>query len=391
MTAAPDFPQARTCPYHPAPGYAAFRDGQPLHRATLHDGRQTWVVSGHAEARHLLADPRVSADRERDGFPFTSDRFVDINYQAPSFITQDDPQHSRIRRMLIPEFTARRLKDLEPGIQETVDAAIDNLLAAGPPADLVTHFSLPIPSMVICRLLGVPYEDHGFFEQQSREIMRGGADENTQALMAVAGYLTAMAEDPPPGLIARLKAGHVDTGELTTQELAFNAMLLLVAGHETTASLLSLAVITLLEHPGELALMREHPRMVPGAVDELLRYLSILDDGPARIATQDIEIGGVTIKAGDGVIVVNSVVNRDPAVFADPDRFDVTRSARHHLAFGYGVHQCLGQNLARMEIGLALSALFDQVPTLRPAVPVEELNLRDATMIQGVGSLPVTW
>lgn len=391
MTEALEYPQTRTCPYHPSPAYEPLRQGPPLQRITLWDGRECWTVTGHAEARQLLADPRISADRRHEGFPFTSERFTALVNETPTFLALDDPEHNRIRRMMISEFTVRRFKELKPKIQQVIDGAIDDLLAAGSPTDLVPHFSLPIPSMVICHMLGVPYEDHDFFQEQSRRLIQGTAKDIPQARQALTDYLRELAQDPPPGLIARLKADQVETGKLSVRELVVNSMVLLIAGHETTASMLTLGVITLLEHPDQLAAFRSDPGAASSTVEELLRYLSIVDAGPSRIATEDIEIGGVTVKAGDGVVISSSLANRDPSVFADPDTFDIHRSARHHVAFGYGVHQCLGQNLARMELELALPALFERVPTIRLDVPVSELTLRPGTTIQGVNALPVAW
>jgi cytochrome P450 len=391
MTQAPEYPQARTCPYHPSPAYDQLREGPPLKRVTLYNGSESWVVTGHAEARQLLADKRLSSDRRHDGFPMISERFEALNDQRPTFLTQDDPEHNRIRRMLISEFTVRRFKELKPKIQEVIDQAIDDLLAAGPPADLVTHFSLPIPSMVICHMLGVPYADHDFFQERSRQLLQGEVADVAPARDELMDYLVKLVQDPPPGLIARLKDEQVATGAMNEYDLASNSLILLVAGHETTASMLSLAVITLLDHPDQLAALKASPDAVPGAVEELLRYLSIVDAGPFRVALADIEIGGDTIRAGDGVIIASALANRDPSVFADPDTFDIARSARHHVAFGYGVHQCLGQNLARMELELALPTLFDRIQDLRLAVAVEDLELRPAATIQGVNTLPVTW
>ncbi|WP_207926220.1 cytochrome P450 [Actinocrispum wychmicini] len=367
------------------------REGPPLQRVTLWNGLECWTVTGHAEARQLLADPRVSADRRRDGFPTVSERFAGLTEAKPTFLAMDDPEHNRIRRMMISEFTVRRFKELKPKIVAVVDDAIDGLLAAGSPTDLVEHFSLPVPSMVICHMLGVPYADHEFFQKHSRLLVQGTSDDVRVARVALVGYLAELAMDPPPGLIARLKADQVATGQLSKEDLAINAMVLLLAGHETTASMLSLGVITLLDHPDQLALLKSDPAAAATSVEELLRYLSIVDAGPSRIATEDIEIGGVTVKAGDGLVITSSLANRDPSVFADPDSFDITRPARHHVAFGYGVHQCLGQNLARMELELALPALFRRIPTLRLDVAVADLTLRPAATIQGVNSLPVAW
>jgi len=205
------------------------------------------------------------------------------------------------------------------------------------------------------------------------------------------GLVTRLQAQPGPGLLSSLIADQLANGEIDREELVSTTLLLLVAGHETTASMTSLSVITLLEHPDQHAALRADPSLVPGAVEELLRYLAIADIAGGRIATADIEIDGQVIRAGEGVIVTNSIANRDGSVFADPDAFDVHRSARHHIAFGYGVHQCLGQNLARLELEVILTALFDRIPTLRIAVPIEQLTLRPGTTIQGVNELPVTW
>jgi pentalenic acid synthase len=214
----------------------------------------------------------------------------------------------------------------------------------------------------------------------------------TEEAMAATGalhkYLGELIADPPPGLLARLREEQVAAGAMTEGELVENAFILLVAGHETTASTIALGVVALLDHPGQLATLREAPAT---AVEEILRYSSVVDTSPARIAVEDLEIGDTVIKAGEGVLISSSIANRDPSAFTEPDRFDLTRQARQHIAFGYGVHQCLGQNLARMELELALSALFQRIPTLRLATPVDDLPLHPATSIQGVNALPVNW
>jgi vitamin D 1,25-hydroxylase len=394
---APAFPDDRTCPYELPTTYRALRDEHgALQRVTLYDGRQAWVVTRHETARKLLADPRLSADRTRDDFPATSPRFQGIQNNRKSFISMDPPEHGPKRRMLISEFTVKRIKGMRPDIERIVHGLIDDLLAGGPPADLVSKFALPVPSMVICQLLGVPYADHDSFQDASRRLLQ-----STDAAGALAaredlanyleGLVTRLQAEPGPGLLSSLIADQLANGEIDRNELVATAMLLLVAGHETTASMTSLSVITLLAHPDQHAALRADPSLVPGAVEELLRYLAIADIAGGRLATADIEIDGQLIRAGEGVIVTNSIANRDGSVFADPDAFDVHRSARHHIAFGYGVHQCLGQNLARLELEVILTALFQRVPTLRIAVPIEQLTLRPGTTIQGVNELPVTW
>jgi pentalenic acid synthase len=394
---APAFPSDRTCPYQLPEQYSRLRDAEgSLRKVTLYDGRPAWVVTKHETARALLADPRLSSDRTHADFPATSPRLRSFQDRRPAFISLDPPEHGAKRRMLISEFTVKRVKGMRPDIEQIVHGFIDDLLAAGPPADLVSRFALPVPSMVICQLLGVPYEDHEFFQDASRRLVQStNAADASAARDDLAGYLdglitTAQAE-PGPGLLASLVADQLAHGEIDHEELVSTALLLLVAGHETTASMTSLSVITLLEHPDQHAALRADPGLIPGAVEELLRYLAIADIAGGRFAKADIEIDGQLIKAGDGVIVTNSIANRDGSVFDEPDTFDVHRSARHHIAFGYGVHQCLGQNLARLELQVILAALLDRIPTLRLAVPVQRLTPRPGTTIQGVNELPVTW
>ncbi|POM27494.1 Cytochrome P450-SU1 [Actinomadura rubteroloni] len=386
----PPYPQARTCPYDPPPGYRALPRDEPIVRVTLFDGRSAWLVPHYDDARTLLADPRLSSDRRHDGFPLLSRRFEALRRRPPSLIALDPPDHGARRRPLIADFTVRRVTGMRAEIEEIVAEFLDRMLAAGPPADLVEDFALPVPSMVICRLLGVPYADHAFFQDASHRMLRAGDDPDValRARDELAAYLRALIEDPArrAGLLGRLAGDAADTDGLVS-----SAVLLLVAGHETTASMIALSVVALLDHPDQMAALRADPDLMPTAVEELLRFLSIADIAGIRVAREDIEIGGRTIRAGDGVVISNALVNRDGDVFDDPDVLDVHRSARHHLAFGYGVHQCLGQNLARMELQIALSALIRRVPTLRLAVPPDELAQRGPTTIQGVNALPITW
>ncbi|MFJ8314019.1 MULTISPECIES: cytochrome P450 [unclassified Streptomyces] len=394
---APAFPADRTCPYQLPEMYSRLRDEpDSLHPVTLYDGRRAWIVSGHEVARSLLADPRISSDRTRAEFPATSPLFEAIREQPQAFIGMDPPEHDSQRRMLISEFTVKRIKGMRTDIERIVNGFIDDMLAAGPPVDLVSRLSLPVPSLVICRLLGVPYGDHDFFQDASKRLVQAtDADGAAAARDELRNYLdsliTQMQTQPGPGLLSTLVTEQLAGGGIDREELISTALLLLVAGHETTASMTSLSVITLLEHPEQHAALRADPSLVPGAVEELLRYLAIADFAGGRFATADIEIDGQVIRAGDGVIVTNSIANRDGSVFEDPDTFDVHRSARHHISFGYGVHQCLGQNLARLELEVLITTLFERIPTLRLAVPVEQLTLRPGTTIQGVNELPVTW
>ncbi|MFC8513618.1 cytochrome P450 [Streptomyces sp. NPDC057257] len=391
------FPQDRTCPYHPPTAYDPLRAARPLARITLYDGRPAWLVTGHALARELLADQRLSTDRTHPDFPSPTERFSAVKNRRVAMLGVDDPKHRTQRRMMVPSFTLRRAQELRPRIQRIVDERIDAMVAQGPPAELVNAFALPVPSMVICALLGVPYADHDFFEAQSRRLLRGPAVEDVQdARNQLDAYFEELIDrkqkqpEPGEGVLDELVHQQLREGVIDRQEVVSFATILLVAGHETTANMISLGTFTLLQHPEKLAELRADPELLPAAVEELMRMLSIAD-GLLRRATEDIEAGGTTIRAGDGVVFSTSVINRDQDVYAEPDAIDWHRPARHHVAFGFGIHQCLGQNLARAEMEIALRTLFQRLPELRLAAPADEIPFKPGDTIQGMLELPVTW
>ncbi|MFF5973841.1 cytochrome P450 [Streptomyces sp. NPDC012769] len=396
MTEAVAFPQNRSCPYHPPTAYDPLREERPLSRVTLWDGREVWFVTGHQAARALLADQRLSTDSTRDDFPLPTERVAAVRRRRrAALLGWDDPEHNVQRRMLIPSFSLKRTEGLRPRIQATVDRLLDAMEKTGPPAELVGAFALPVPSIVICDLLGVPYEDHDFFEEQSRRLLRGPTGADTEdALTRLEEYLGDLIDrkraEPGVGVLDDLVAGQLRGDGPDREELVQLATILLVAGHETTANMISLGTYTLLRHPERLAELRADPGLVPTAVEELLRFLSIAD-GMLRVAREDVEVGGSVIRAGEGVVFATSVINRDDAVYADPDTLDWARPARHHLAFGFGIHQCLGQNLARVELEIALGTLLRRLPGLRLAVPAEEIPFKPGDTIQGMIELPVTW
>ncbi|MFF9795585.1 cytochrome P450 [Streptomyces bacillaris] len=396
-TLATPFPQDRGCPYHPPAGYAPLREGRPLSRVALFDGRPVWAVTGHALARRLLADPRLSTDRTHPDFPAPAPRFANANRRRVALLGVDDPEHNTQRRMLIPAFSVKRINALRPRIQETVDRLLDAMERQGPPAELVSAFALPVPSMVICSLLGVPYADHEFFEERSRRLLRGpGAADVDRALDELEEYLGALIDrkrtEPGDGLLDELIHRDHPGGPVDREELVSFAVILLIAGHETTANMISLGTFTLLRHPEQLAALRAGGTTTAVAVEELLRFLSIAD-GLQRLATEDIEVpdAGVTIRKGEGVVFSTSLINRDDGVFPQPETLDWDRPARHHLAFGFGVHQCLGQNLARAELDIAMRTLFERLPGLRLAVPAQEIPHKPGDTIQGMLELPVAW
>ncbi|MFB9836859.1 cytochrome P450 [Actinoallomurus acaciae] len=394
----PFFPMTRAagCPFDPPPEARARQREDPLVRVRLWDGSTPWLVTGYAEQRTLLADPRVSSDPDRPGYPSPVPRAPGAS--SISFILMDDPEHARLRRMVTAPFAIRRIRALRPAIQKIVDDLIDGMLTGPKPVDLVEAFALPVPSLVICELLGVPYTDHDFFQSKSRTIIRRDAEPEQRfaASQALSAYLDALMGDklaePRDDLLSGL-AERVKAGELTRSEAAQMGVLLLIAGHETTANMIALGTLALLEHPDQLALLRgtDDRAVVASAVEELLRYLNITHNGRRRVALEDIEIAGRLIRAGEGVIMANDVGNRDPQVFPEPDDLDLRRDARRHVAFGFGVHQCLGQPLARLELEVVYGTLYRRIPTLRLATDVERIPFKHDGSVYGVYELPVTW
>ncbi|MGW9595373.1 cytochrome P450 [Streptomyces chartreusis] len=396
--AVPEFPMPRQsrCPFDPPPALKDLQQEGPLAKVRLWDGSESWLVTRYAEQRALLGDPRVSADTDRLGYPTKAS--PEAGEGKLSFIMMDDPEHARLRRMVTAPFAVKKVEALRPAVQRIVDGLIDDMLAGPAPVDLVDAFALPIPSLVICELLGVPYEEHDFFQEHTRTMVRTTAapEERGAASREVAGYLAGVVgkriAEPKDDLLSSI-AGRVTVGELTHQQATEMALLLLIAGHETTANMIALGTLALLQHPDQLAFLRESddPGLVASAVEELLRYLHITHLGRRRAVTEDIEIAGQVIKAGEGVIMVNEIGNRDPEVFADPDRLDITRDARRHVAFGFGVHQCLGQPLARMELQVVYGTLYKRIPTLRVAGDLRDVRFKTDAFIYGVHELPVSW
>lgn len=398
QTIPPSYPQSRRCPYQLPDGYAQLRDeGEPIRLVTMPGGRPAWVVTSYDAARRLLTDPRMSSDRTRPQFPRGSAaRREGRRDEHPMLLSLDPPEHDRQRRMLTAKFSVKQVGALRGDIERIVHGYLDAMLEAGPPGDLVADLALPVPSAVICLLLGVPDLDHATFQEMSRQLMQGtDATAVRAALVGMYEYfgslITRLQQAPAPGVIGDLVAGPLADGELTREDVIATASMLLVAGHETTASMTSLGMITLLDHPDQRDALRADRSLIPGAVEELLRYLSIAGIVTTRVAAADIEIDGQAISAGDVVIIDNFIANHDGTAFEQPDLLDIRRAGPRHLAFGYGVHQCLGQHLARLELEIIVNALLDRVPTLRLAVATDHLPLRPGNTIFGVERVPVTW
>ncbi|GAA3673621.1 cytochrome P450 [Lentzea roselyniae] len=393
-----DLLQRGECPFDPAGGLTELSGQGRIHRIE-HHGETVWLVTGHDEARAVLADPRMSADRinrpraRKLISPELHAEMFPPERRAGSFIFMDAPEHTRYRRLLTGQFTVRRMRDLTPRIHEIVNARLDAMIEKGPPADLVQDFALPVPSLVICELLGVDYGDREEFQRRTAKLLslHTTVDEqikvNTDLRRFMHGLVRDKQRDPGDDLLS----GLVRDTDLNTDELAGIANLLLIAGHETTANMLALGTFALLEHPDQLAKLREHPELVENAVEELLRYLSIISMGVSRHAKEDVTIGAATIREGETVVVSVPAVNRDETQYDDPHELRVDRPRGHHVAFGHGIHQCLGQQLARVEMAVGFTELLRRLPALRLAVPADEVPLRTDMSIYGVHALPVTW
>jgi cytochrome P450 len=393
------FPLARTCPFAPPDEYRRLREEDPVTKVDLpNDGERMWVVARHQDVRAVLADTRFSSNSHHPAYPRLTKGERSPQQGRRVILNLDPPEHGESRRTVIGEFTVRRMEALRPRIQQIVDQHIDAMLAGPKPVDLVAAFALPVPSLVICELLGVPYADHSFFETRSAKMVDRATDpaEAREASQAVMGYLHGLVQaklaEPTDDLLGRL-AAQADAGDpVAVEDLVGMAIALLVAGHETTANMIGLGVLALKEHPDQLAIIREDPDKVSNAVEELLRYFTVADTVALRVATEDIEVNGVTIRAGEGVLPLGYSANRDPEVYADPDAFDIERGSRQHVAFGFGPHQCIGQNLARMELQIAFETLFRRIPDLELAVGLEELSFKEpSALVFGAYAIPVTW
>jgi cytochrome P450 len=358
-------------------------------------GRPTWVVSRYGDIRSALVDPRLSADTIK---PRLRARGADDTVPV-IFPRIDDPEHNRLRRMMARDFTWRRAEAMRPQVQAVVEQFLDTMTRNGPPADLVRDFALPVPSLVISLLLGVPYSDHWFFQHHSTVGLdaRSSEEQKAQAIGALFAYMVELVEgkerEPGDDLISRLVTDYVATGELSRETAAMNGLILLQAGHETTASMIALGTVALLQHRDafDLLAQTDDAAVIANVVEELMRYLTIVHSQVDRVANEDLSIGGESIRAGDFLLMNLPAGNWDPKFVDDPTSFDTARNTRGHLGFGFGVHQCIGQHLARAEMQIALSTLARRLPKLALAAADDELRFQNEQEIYGIEELPVTW
>jgi pentalenic acid synthase len=399
MTDTVAFPQNRTCPYQPAPGYRPLAEQRPLSRITLFDGREAWAVTGDALTRRLLCDPRISSDRTDPAWPvasamaatardFSDAQKANIN-RLTALVGTDGLEHDTLREVVEAGFTTGLIDSVRPRIQEIADRQLDDMVSRGAPADLVRAFTMPMPLAALYETLGIPREDHGFFKEKAQQVMVG--PDAGAAYGELAGYLAALIatrqRKPDESLLDTLLAAREPDAEAMLQML----LIVVVSGHHLTSGSIALGAYTLLQHPERLAELRADPSLMPAAVDELTRLVAV-PDGLQRVAAADIDVEGTTIGKGDGVFFLFSLINRDEETYERPESLDWQRpSLRDHLTYGFGPHRCVGRDLARAIMEIAFRTLLERLPGLRLAVPAEEIPVNPGEALQGLSTLPVAW
>ncbi|MCW2904436.1 MAG: Cytochrome [Streptosporangiaceae bacterium] len=383
---------------NPFPFLNALREQGPVVRVVLVNGLDAWLVTRYDDALAAITDPRLSSDVH----DAADQRILEEPPAAEPFprsmLMLNPPDHTRLRRLVSKAFTARRVAELRPRIQKITDQLLDAVTPTGR-ADLINDFALPLPVTVISELLGVPADDRdGFLEwtdvMLTRRFDRPDRERLAAAWRDMRTYLERLLADkrihPDDDLLSALIAARDDDQRLDEEELVAMAFLLLIAGYITTVNLIGNGMVLLLTHPEQLRLLREDPQLMPGAIEEFLRYEGPVNPGMTRFPTEDIEIAGVRIPRGATVLLGLAVADRDPTRFREPDRFDVTRTDNPHLAFGHGLHYCLGAPLARLEGQIAVRALLQRLPDIALAVPPGELEWH-LVGLRGLKHLPVTF
>ncbi|GGM14059.1 cytochrome P450 [Dactylosporangium sucinum] len=385
--------------YAPLPELSDIQRDQAVAQVEAADGSVAYVVTRYQDVRTVLVDPRFSraeAAKLQDG----AAEFGLGDLSSESIVAMDPPEHTRLRRLVARAFTARRVEELRPRAAAIVDRLIDELETRRRPVDLVEHFSLALPVQVICELLGVPAGDRDRFHGWSDALMSGpGADPRVTgaALRAMGEYFGGLVHakraQPADDLMTALIAARDEQDKLTEKELVTLSLGILIGGHETTANQINMILLTLRRFPEEDERLRADPSLIPGAVEELMRFVQLGDGATSlpRVATEDVVLSGVAIPKGSIVLPAIATANRDPRNTDAPERLDVARPDVSHLSFGAGVHHCLGAQLARMELQEALRGLFTRLPGLRVAVPDEELRFKQGMIVRSVEALPVLW
>lgn len=395
---APRFPFKRTCPFDPPPEYARARAAGPITPVTLWNGKRAWLVTRYGEIREVLMDDtRFSGRMAHPDFPRVTEARVAVDRNERAFVGMDNPEHDHFRRMFTREFSVRRMLALKPQIEGIAASLIDEMIAHGPPVDLASTLAVKFPSLVMSALFGSPYEDHSFIIEcaVARHGLTQSPEQAERKARELAGYVRKLIETkethPGDDMVSRIIESHVKPGLLSRDEFAEIGAMILRAGHDTTTNMIGMGMLLILRDETLRHRLIGKPGSIDAAVEELLRYVTPVQFSPRRVALEDVEIGGVTVRKGEGLFMLLASANRDEQVFADGDRLDFARDASEHMTFGYGIHQCLGQTLARYELQIVYPALLTRLPTLHLAVPIEQIRFKDDMQIYGVHNLPVAW
>ncbi|MEO8752792.1 MAG: cytochrome P450 [Casimicrobiaceae bacterium] len=400
ITSQATFPLSRTDPLKPPPEYARFRDEAPLKKVTLWNGRTAWLATRMEDVKAILASPHVSVNPFTPGYPFLTPRREATVKAYKTFLVMDPPDHTKFRRMLSGDFTQKRMELLRPGIEAMVEKLIDDMLTKGPPVDLVEMLAQRLPVNVVSELLGVSHDDDEQLVKWSLEQLgltgdpSVAIDANKKMLAYFDDLIKQMETGPVDGnkntlsrFVENIKAGTIERIDAVLLAWQFY-----FAGADTTANMISLGVLSFILAPEQQEKLFAKPELLNNAIEEMLRFHAIAHYNAARVATADIKVGDQVIAKGDGIYALVNAANRDPSVFPQPDKFDIERkNAEEHVTFSYGLHQCLGQPLARVELRAVFGRLFQRIPGLKLAVPLEELKFKEHMHVYGLYSLPVTW
>jgi cytochrome P450 len=397
----PTFPiPRRGDPLHPPGEYARYRDQEAATRVKMWDGRYAWIFTRYDDVRELLSSPHFSAMPSKPGYPFLSPARAAAVKAYQTFITMDPPDHSKFRRMLTKDFTQKRIEGLRPGIQTLVDQLIDDMIKRGPPLDFVAHLAMKLPVTVVSMMVGVPYADTHLLEKWSIEKLNltlapeVTAKASTDMFNYFDELLKKKEADPGDGsdMLSRLVIEQIRPGHLSRLDCVHMVNLLYFAGHETTANQIALGTLSFLLDPVQRKELTDDPALVKPAVEEMLRFHTIAHYNACRVATADVVIGGHQIRAGEGCYALIASANRDPGHFPEPNKFDIHRkNAEEHVAFSYGIHHCIGQPLARLELEVVFSTLFKRLPGLKLAIPYEKIPFKRDMYVYGLHALPVSW
>jgi cytochrome P450 len=389
------FPAVKTDPA--IPSGQLYRESEPIFRVRFPSGCEGWLVTRYEDTRMVLSDPRFSRALLYDGAPCMIQP-GDFATGERSILNLDPPDHTRLRRLAAQAFTARKIAALRPMIERLTGDLLDAMAGRTPPVDLLEHFAFPLPTAVMCEILGVPFSERDRFrvwsakivaplEYTPEEVEQGRADGARDMLELVA----AKREQPGEDVLSSLVLAQEGDDRLTDAELVDLATQLLLAGHETTVMLIGTGIVLLCTHPDQLAALRADPDLTPGAIEEIMRYDGPIETSLLRVALEDIEIAGTLVKAGEGVLACTGAAHYDPTVFPEPERFDIARRDGTQLGFGHGIHFCLGAALARLEAEVALRGLLSRFPKLDLAVPIEQILWRPPLTTHGPVAVPVTW